>query len=193
MTIQDPISFELVQNVIHDWFANATGLQVVWQHQNAPAPENSYGSLSIISGPRQRGAVADMRTNHDSRREAGKEVELEVAMECSFVVSCQVYVKGSDGANPTCSALTYCTKALMALELPSFFEALDAANISVADTSAVKNLNALIGTEWESRAGLEITFNSMLALSEFVGYIERVHAVSTQLRIDGIFGLDVPS
>jgi hypothetical protein len=187
MTVEIPISLEKIQNAIHDWFSSSTGLQVVWQNQNAPAPEGSYGSLNMIVGPTSRGGVAELRETYDARRALGAEVELEVAMECSLTVSCQVFVKGTDGANPSCNAMSYCVRAQMALELSTFIDGLNAANVSVSSVSGPKNLPALLGTEWESRAGIDITFNSMLSLREFIGYIEKVHAVSTQLEIDKIF------
>lgn len=189
MTVENPIDFEGIRNAIHSCIERATGLLTVWQTQNAPAPESPYATLAFITGPLPISDTPEVRDDTDLTRAAGQEVRLQAAVQCSFVLSVQFFVKGIDGANPSCDAMSYATKALLVLSLPSYIQALNAVNVSVAQITGPRNLNALVGSEYESRAGFDVTFNGMLVLSEYVGYIQRVHAVSTELGIDEIFGV----
>lgn len=189
MTLENPIDFEGIRNAIHSCIERATGLLTVWQTQNAPQPESPFVTLAFLTGPLPVSDTPEVRDDTDLTRPAGEEIRLRVAVQCSFVLSCQVFVKGIDGANPNCDAMSYCTKALLALSLPSYIDILNAVNVSVAQTTGPRNLNALVGSEYESRAGFDVTFNGMLVLSEYVGYIEKVHAVSTELGIDEVFGV----
>jgi len=189
MTVENPIDFESIRNAIHACVERASGVQVVWQTQNAPAPESPYMTLAFLTGPLPVSDTPECREETDLTRPAGEEVQLKTTVACSFVLSCQAFVKGVDGANPNCDAMSLCTKAMLALALPSYTEVLHGANIAVVQTTGPRNLNALVGSEYESRAGFDVTFSSMMVLSEYAGYIEKVHAVSTELGIDEVFGV----
>ena len=49
------MSITVVKNALHAWFADATGLPVIWSNQNAPIPTGAYGTL-LVSPSRELGA-----------------------------------------------------------------------------------------------------------------------------------------
>ena len=97
---------------------------------------------------------------------------------CQFTISAQAFVDGEDANNPIADARSYMLSALAALNLPMYQEVFEEANISVSRSEAVRDLIALVGTTRESRAAMDVVFNSVLTAEEFIGYIEKVHATS---------------
>jgi len=188
MTIQAPINLEEFENAVHDWFWNATGLQTVWQRQSAPQIEYPFGTLLITSGPVPAAPGWERSHNYDGSRPLGQEIEFEVRVPCSFTVSCQAYVGKPEANDPTKNAMAFMTKAQTALSLPSFHEAFRAANISVIRPEGIQNLSEVIEDAFVSRANMDVIFGASLEVKEYMGYIAKVQAVSTQLGIDEIFG-----
>jgi hypothetical protein len=187
--VNAPIDMEAFQNAIHDWFSGSTGLQTIWRNQSAPQPEHPFGSLMILSGPEQYSPAWEERDETDTGRPLGEEIKQTVTVPCRFVVSCQAYVEQVDARNPNHDAASYINKAKGALGLSSYLQDLNTANVSVSTVGPVQNLTALLESEMESRANMDVVFSSVLSLDEYVGYIEKVHATSTELGIDQVFGV----
>lgn len=191
--VSAPVDLEAIENAIHSWFADSSGLQVVWGEQNAPQLKSPYGTLVTLSGMQAVSPLPEHRYSTDLNREAGKEIREDVTVPCKFSISCQAYVKKGRSQDPTLSAQAYCNKAYMALDLGEYRAAFQVANFSVLGKSAIRNLNALVSTMYESRAGFDITCCTTMTLTEYTGYIEKVHAVSEQLGIDQYFGIGADS
>lgn len=196
MPVAEPIDFEVIKNAVHEWFSNSTGLQVVWQNQSAPRPATPFGTLSILSGPtplsqdwEEREIVHILGNEGETIENDGEEIEIQSTVPCQFSISCQTFVGCEDGRDPTADAISFANKALAALGLQSYRDIFSNVNASVVRTSGVKNIGALLDSQFESRAAFDVTFGSVLCLSELTGYIERVHATSTELRIDRDFGV----
>jgi len=189
MTVAISLDIETILDCIHDWFSASTGLQVVWEDQSAPQPVSPFGTLRLSSGPVPMTPTWEERTSDDPARERGQEVELQVSAPCQFTISAQVFVNGEDGRNPIADARSYLLSAQAALNLPMYQEAFEEANIAVVRAESIKNLNALVGTERQSRAAMDVVFSSVLIAEEYSGYIEKVHAISTELEIDRVFGV----
>lgn len=183
-----PIDMEGFENAVHAWFEDAIGIVAVWRDMSAPQPPYPYGSLLLTTGPTPAAPQWEQRTAYGLNRVLGKEVEVEVCIPCSFVVSCQVYVGQPCARYPGRKASTYLNAAQSSLSLPSVLEALRLAGIAVIRPGAVLNIDELIEDAWISRASMDITFGATLSLKEYTGYIERVHAKSESLGIDQTFG-----
>ena len=191
MTVNAPIDMETFQDTIHAWFSGATGLQTVWRNQSAPQPDMPFASLMIVSGPEQYSPAWEVRNETDLTRSRGREVKQTVCVPCRFSVSCQVFCENNDARNPNRDATSYINRAVAALGLPSYLQALRNAEISVSTVGPVQNLAELVESAFESRANVDVVFNSVLSVDEYVGFIERVHATSTELGIDQTFGVGV--
>jgi hypothetical protein len=82
----------------------------------------------------------------------------------------------------------YANAAQSSLSLPSYLARFLAAGISVIRPGSVQNIDELIEDAYVSRANLDVTFGASLSLSEYCGYIDRIHAKSINLGIDETFG-----
>ena len=183
-----PIDLEAFENAVHAWFHDAIGIAAIWQHVSTPQPPYPYGSLSITSGPIAASPSWEQRQSTDLNRALGTEVEVEACVPCTFSVSCQVYVGQPASVSPNERAGAYLNAALARLQLPSVQAQLRAAGIAVLRAGPVQDLDQLIEDAWVSRANLDVTFGAALSLTEYVGFIEHVHAESTSLGIDQTFG-----
>ena len=183
-----PIDLEVFENAVHKWFANATGLTVIWQTMAAPQPCYPYGSLQITSGPTPAAPQWEQRTYTELSNMAGEEVATEVVIPCSFVVSCQAYVGQPEARCPHKKALYYLTVAQSSLSLPSVLAEFRSKQISVIRPDTVQNIDELIEDAYVSRASMDVTFGASLNLVEYTTYIQTVHAVSQTLGIDQTFG-----
>jgi hypothetical protein len=177
------ITFE---KAVHDWFAEATGLETVWRDQSAPEPEMPFASLKLIAGPTPIG-VAQVTETPSTGRQIQEEIEVRATVPCSMSVSCQVFVKMPDARNPGYNARTYVQRALLSLEMPSTQATFRGRGITINDIKPVQNLDALVEVEHQSRANMDVTFGIVLTKSEYVGYIETVHIQSTTLKFDRDF------
>jgi len=186
--VEAPIDMETVENVVHNWFAESTGLETVWRHQSAPQPEYPFGSLLIMSGPNPLSEAFELRDDSDVNRPKNYEVEMTVCAPCSFSVSCQAYVEGKDASVPDLNARALLNKARAALFLPSQAALFGAAEISVIRSNPVTDISALTNERFVSRAGMDVEFNCVMNLSEFAGYIKKVAVESAALGIDEIVG-----
>ena len=187
MALPNAIDLEVFQNAIYEWFSTALDCQVIWAQKSVPRPDYPYGTLNILAGPTPMGAW-EHKTTTDLLRPPGEEVEFEVRVPCQFTISCQAFVAMPEGREPNSDGMALVTRAQSRLFLPSELEKFRAANISVARTGAVRNLSSIDGDAFVSRAGIDVVFNASLSLAEYTGYIAKVHATSTQLGIDQIFG-----
>lgn len=189
MTVNRPIDLEVFQDAVHSWFSGSTGLFTVWRRQNAPQPSYPFAALQITTGPTPLAPQWEQRFSTNLSRPLGQEVQTIVCVPCSMVVSCQAYVDTSDARDPNYSAVMYIARAQSALSLPSYLAALRADNISVISPGVVQNIDELIEDAFVSRANLDVTFGTTLTLEEYTGFIEKVHATSTNLGIDQVFGV----
>ncbi len=188
MNLADPISLLAFEDAVQEWFQEAIETQAIWAVQSAPRPQYPYGSLRIISGPVPASPAFEQKTETDLTRPLGQEVEFQTRVPCTFVVSCQAHVTRPDGNNPSFYARALISRATARLYLPSVQERFRAANIAVQRTGPVTDISAIVNDGHVSRAGVDVTFNAALGLSEYTGYIAKVAASSTELGIDQVFG-----
>jgi hypothetical protein len=188
VTFDVAIDLEAFDNTIQGWFKNATGLQTIWRRQSAPMPPYPFAALMRTVGPTPKAPQWELRTSTNLSRPQGQEIQMDVGVPCSIVVSCQVYVCMTDARNPNVNAAVYAARAQSTLSLPSVLAVLRAAGISIVRPGEVQNIDELIEDAYVSRANLDVTFGATLSLTEFATYIERVHAESETFGIDQEFG-----
>lgn len=183
-----PLSIEDFENAIHDWFSTQTGLFTVWANQGVPQPEYPFGLLKILSGPIADSPAWDHIMETDLTRPRGQEIEDTTTVPAQITVSCQALVELPDGRNPVRDARSYILRALGSLSQYTVQSALRLAGIAIVRAEPVLNLTDEV--EEISRANLDVVFRVTLLERDFVGYIEKVHAESTQLGVDQDFGVE---
>ncbi len=187
----DPIDMESFENAVHSWFSDATGLVTVWREQSTPQPKLPFGSLLITTGPEPVAPQWEWRYDTDLGRPAGSEVRVTSGVPCQFTVSCQTYVGQPDGKNPQVNARYYINRALGDLQKFSVLTDLHAAGVGLVRTGGILNISEVIEDAYVSRANTDVTFGATLSIEEYIGYIEKIHAISTELGIDQEFGVGV--
>ena len=192
MTVDRPMDFEVFQNAVHEWFAEATGLETIWRDQGAPQPKYPYGSLKVISGPVTPSSLWEERRDYDEDRAAGQEIRLTTCSPCQLTVSCQAYVDQPDARHPGFDALQYLSRARAALSLESVrADNFRPKGIGVISVNPPQDLSSLIEDAIVSRANMDVVFSAALNIEEYTTWIEKVHGTSTSLGIDQLFGLNV--
>jgi len=188
MSVLSPIDIGSLQDAVHAWFSEATGLFTVWRDQSAPQPEYPFGTLQIISGPNPLSPTWEKRIETLVGQPQGEEIKITVCNQCTFDVSCQAFVGMSEARDPSINALNFLSKAQTALNLPSVQSGFTLANIAYNRVTPVQSINEIIADSFISRANIDVTFNAVLSLAEYTGYIETVAIKSTSLGIDEEFG-----
>jgi hypothetical protein len=184
MSVAAPIDMKIFQDTVYDWFTDATDLFTIWRNQSGPSPGYPYAALQILNGPIPAAPQWETRRSTDLGRPAGEEVKFTTYVPCTFVISCQGYIKTPDARDPTQDATWYLNKAQSSLSLASVQTIFRAANIAYLTTSDVQNIPEIVGDAYTSRANIDVTFGATLQQEEFFGYINEVQTVSTTLGID---------
>ena len=186
--LANPIDMETFENVVHKWFSESIEADAIWAQQSAPRPSYPYGVLNIISGPITASPFWERKFSTDLDREAGKEILAEIGVPCTMVVSCQAHVVAADGRDPARYSRTLVSRAQARLQLISVQDDFRTANISVQRAEPVTNISGLVNDGNVSRSGIDVRFNAMLKLDEYLGYIKTTKIVSTDVGIDKTFG-----
>lgn len=151
-----------IENALHAWVAAALGVETIWAGQNAPAPALTYATLRL-SGPFGHGAELSSATNLSNP--AGQEIEQTVSEQQEWSLSVQVYGSG---------ALALLAAAKLKLQLPSALEAVRAAGVAVVEAGDTQDVSALIGSQLETRALMDVRIRTVDQATERIGYIDRV-------------------
>jgi hypothetical protein len=156
-----------MENALHAWVSAALAFDVIWADQNAPAPAipargGRYGTIRL-TGPFGQGAELASATNLSNP--AGQEIEQTVSEQQEWSLSVQVY-----GAN----ARAQLAGAKLKLQLPAALEALRAAGVAVVDVGDTQDVSALVGSQIETRALMDVRIRTVDSATERTGYIDRV-------------------
>jgi hypothetical protein len=151
-----------IENALHAWVSTVLGVETIWAGQNAPAPNLTYATIRL-TGPFGQGAEIASSTN--LANPAGQEIEQAVSEQQEWSVSVQGY-----GAN----ARALLAGATLKLQLPSAIEALRAAGVAVVDVGDTQDVSALVGSQFETRALMDVRIRTVDSATERTGYIDRV-------------------
>jgi len=184
MALENPIDMEAFEHAVYDWFSESIDTQVIWTHQSAPRPPYPYGTLNIITGPTKYSQMWNREEDFDVTRDAGEEIRAQIGVPCYFDVSCQVFVKASEGRYPQVNALNTITRACARLGLESVLGVLKTAGVSVIRVEGPSNPGQLINDAFVSRAVATVVFGTILSLEEYLGYFATADLKSTTLGID---------
>lgn len=172
------IDYSAITEAVRVWLRDATALpdgQVILQDQAGPQLQPPYATVKI--GSTSKPFSADyVGHNTDLTQPAGQEVERFITGPRQIIASLQVYTKGTFGG---AGATALLSNARDQLELGSVMAAFSAAGFAVNDVSDVRNLSALLTTNFQGRAHLELTLAASSHESERTGYIASVSGTGT--------------
>lgn len=167
------------ENAIRSWFVAGSGLpdgSVVWADQAMPQPGTPYATLKITSAVRV-GAL-DETTDATNLDGNGQPVSVTTTVQGvrEIHVSCQVFAAPVTGSG---TAREYLLSAQTALELPNVRYSFLTAGLSGPDAGAISDISALLETQFQARAAMDVRFYVVDTAAETNGFIETVNTNAT--------------
>lgn len=159
------MTHEQILQALKDWLADNkgnAGITVVEANQNAPRPALPYITLYVTSTPLNEHA------NQSAPNSAGT---ASIENEAAVMASVQCFGENSksimDGLR-------------LSLEKVTVRQALRAAGLPYIRTlNGVNDLTEVVGTKYEPRAGMDLEFRAVMAVTDSVGVIESVEGTAT--------------
>jgi len=183
--IVEPTPWRDIDDAIHAWFAESTGLQAIWANQDAPQPDWPYGILNRI--------VGSTKVGQDGVRYSieGDRVDATFCGLRQFTVSCQIDL-GPIGQCRGLDANAVLSAAQMALKFPGTLERFRAVDIACfGDNNPINQFDVVVGDVWNSRAQMDLDFYTAANVTEKgVDAFESVNISSDIQGLDPSLNLD---
>ena len=163
-----PLAWSAIENVLHAWFSKAINGTVIWSNQSGTQPATPYGMLKL-TGPRQSSPlpeIASIPTDDDVS------IDETVIIHGEITVSCQVFAAPTTGPG---TARELLENARLALHLPSQRATFSRVGLALVAAGDTRDLTALIETDWQSRAAMDVRFNVVDVASERIETIAEVN------------------
>jgi hypothetical protein len=171
------VAVAAIEDTIRAWVKAGAALDdehVFFAKQKVERPSGPYITV-LLTGVVPIGTNDAQETNYDALRPAGSEIEIQVIGEREIHASIQAFNCPTTGTN---SAVDLMSMMQLRWSLPSVQDVLDAGGISVFDNGEVADLAALLGTNFDGRASIDVRFYARLTVSEFTTWIERVEGTA---------------
>lgn len=178
--IENPIDWPEIESALHRWFAESTGVQIIWANQDATQPAYPYGTLNVISGPTKIGGVDENRCVIRD----GQAI-LQTLGQREITVSCQLNVGKPNTHNPEMHSRALMSRAQSALDMQSFRAELRAAGLSVIEEQAPANFDLQVADKWISRTQMDVRFHITICIEEDIDTIETVSYTGMVSRAEG--------
>lgn len=165
-----PLDWTSIEDVLHAWLVRGTGLsaeRVLWAEQLPPRLTRPFATLKLGALTRTGGAD-ELRESTDLDAPDGEEIEFTAVGQRLLVVSCQAFTQDITGG---AAARALLARAQAALALPSVTEAFAGAGLVVVNEGGINDLTALLDTQFEGRAQMDVTFALAGSVTERTGYI----------------------
>jgi hypothetical protein len=154
-----------IEDALIAWVKGATGLpdgSVIWDDQRGERPAAPFATLHL-DGDVTPGVFdeASHRVNPDAPPTSpgvpgeGDELIFETVAQGEFTCTVHVFAAATNGAS---SARVLTNRVRNALSIEPQVEAFDVLGIAIIDRGTVRNLTALLDTEFESRASVDVRF-----------------------------------
>lgn len=168
MAIDSPIAWTTVENAIYSWFYLSTSIPTVWAEQDSPKLAYPFATLKITSRSIKTDGQDEQRWTYDPLQPIGQEVGIEVCGQRELVVSTQIHALAQQAPGD------FMSRAQIALGLPSYLAALDAAGLAVVGEGPVQTVSAKLDDTWITRAMMDVRFRLAASVVERTGYIAEV-------------------
>jgi len=170
------LNLERIQDALYDWVRDISlGVidgedQILWRNQSQPLPARPCVTLKIIDGPRPIARQGNLFFNPDTHT---KRNAFSVGMQMEMTVSIQVF--GTTKLNKKPMALQLALDLNSSLLRQSILDNLKASGVSVQVVGQPRNLTALEESEYEERAGFDLTLGLAQNMNDEPGTIETVN------------------
>lgn len=169
-----------LENALYGVVATACGsVPVAWDRQRAPRPAPPFATLHLEGPAGYSGAAPEWHRSFDpdvahggTSLVAGGEIVNTTIHHHEYTLRVQTYATTQPAAREVVMLVHD------AVHMESVRDALRAASgIVIAKVGAVRNIGALLDTDWEGRALIEIVIRVADVVTERVGYIATVGLV----------------
>lgn len=152
------LDFEVVKTNLYDWAVSVVpvGVVVVFYQPNAPRPELPYVTLYLNSL---------MQIGDDYIPKPDNTGEAAMVGDREFNLQIQSY-----GGDP----ITLLENVRTSLQKPSVLDTLRTNGIVFVNQNQINDITALLDTEWERRASMDILFRIAQVDDDDLGVIETV-------------------
>lgn len=167
-------AFATLEDAVRAWALGSCGLDadhVYFSEQDVRRHENEPRVLVRLGDFIPRG-VGRLDHDYDAARPAGQEIEYSAVEVGELMVSLQAFAPKTVGTGTTARGLI--TRCMLALGLPQYRDALNAAGLGVLEKLPVQRLPQVVAGKWEDVALLEVRCSLTLKLTDRTGYIETV-------------------
>lgn len=175
------IDYAAITETVRVWIRDSLALpdgQVILQDQTGMELQPPYATVRVNGSSKPFPQDYSGR-NQDLGRPPGQEIEVYVTGPRVITAAVNVFTKGAFGG---AGATAMLANARDRLELDSVQFAFAAAGVALSESSEVRNLSALLETNFQGRAHLELTLLAMSAESELTGYVETFGVEGTVSR-----------
>lgn len=164
------LNLESIKFGIWNWVKDVTqgvvpDSQIIWRNQSEPLPPRPCVTMKIISGPSptDRAGSLIFNANNDP---------FTVGMQMEMMVSIQVF-GNTRVSRPMALQLTLDLNTSLIRQ--SILDKLKVSGVSIQGKSTVQNLTALEETEYEERAGFDVSMGLVQNVLDDPGTIEKVN------------------
>lgn len=174
------IDWSPIQAVIASWVRYVCGLpeeQVLWSDQDQPQGKRPYVSMKFFGGLSSNYNDSTLY-EQDLDAEPGEELTAKAFGQRQFTVQIDVI---TDSVKPGEHALAFASALESSLNLSDVLEPMTAVDLAVVTTNEIQNLTELEGGKRQSRAVLEVVFNtkSLMTSRRPSGYIDSAEITGT--------------
>lgn len=178
------IDYAAITEAVRVWVRDSASLpdgQVILQDQTGRELQPPYATVRV-NGSAKAFPMDYAGSETDLTQAAGQEVERFVAGHRVITAAVNIFTKGAFGGAGATSMLS---NARDRLELESVQAAFAAAGAALSEASDVRNLSALLETNFQGRAHLELKLLAVSVESERTGYISSIAVEGTIKRTPG--------
>ncbi len=168
----EPTSWRSKRLALHDWFSDATGIDVIWQNSPTPQPAWPYGSMQVIQG-----GLDPIHIDEAIWTDEGDDLRVDLRGQREFNLSCQIH----GGITEDCLdlALELSELALARLSDPRFLQPLRDAGLSLRGRTQPQEIPSLASAQWVARYQFEVTFGHVSLIETRPGWFETVEISSS--------------
>jgi len=173
-----------IETAIETWFETSTGISADWKNDSRPVRFKPRGFLRILSSRRLGGT--QLIYVEDTGAPAGSEMVPLAVAQHQFTLSVQVV---SRSQKPSEDARFFLEKARTNLTSPTNKKILQDANLSISRSEALINMDTVFDNRVESRANMDIIFNTTECesfTSEPTGFVDKVEISSDTNAQDAV-------
>jgi len=184
--IQDPISWQTVEDAIYDWVTRVTEVNAQWADQADPQTDLPFCLLSI-DGPTEIGSGDEKRVA-EKLGSTGLPTglyEMEHRGQREITVEVQINAGPPNNEDPSCYSRALGTRLQSSLNMEAFWRPLDNAGLAYIAYNPLLDASLNVADLYVDRKILEVRFTLASSVTEDIEIIERATINGELNRPDG--------